>query len=189
MKYLVAILIPPMAVIGCGMILSGIVSAVFWAGAVVLLLCSLVWFFVLATPVALLFSAGLALWIVAASHAVFVLRSNDEARSMEAEEALLAQQMELMRKAAASRAPVRDHALGERAPAVETKSSGGSSTLQIASVESPILEKIVRDECWLEGERRGCAVEPDDPVVSARVAEIIRASDRASFLQGQNQRA
>lgn len=182
MKYLMAILIPPMAVIGCGMILSGIVNAVLWAGAIVLLLSSLAWFMFLATPVALLLSAALVLWVVAASHAVFVLRSNDEARSMEAEEALQAQQMELMRQAAASRAPVREGGQRARGAAVGSKSSAGSSAFPIAGLEGPTLEKIVRDECWLEGERRGCAVDPDDPIVSARVADIIRASDLASSL-------
>lgn len=185
MKYLMAILIPPMAVIGCGMILSGIVNAVLWAGAIVLLLSSLVWFVFLATPVALLLSASLALWVVAASHAVWVLRSNAEARSMEAEEALLAQQMDLMRQAAANRATVRDGGQRPRGAPVESKASTGSSALQIAGVERPTLEKIVRDECWLEGERRGCAVDPDDPIVSARVAEIIRASDHAGIPQKQ----
>lgn len=178
-----AILVPPMAVIGCGMVLSGIVNAVFWAGAIVLLLSSLVWFFILATPVGLLLSASLALWVVASTHAVFVLRSNAEARSMEEEEALLAQQMELMRQAAANRAPARAGGQKARGAVFGSKSHAGSSALQIAGIESPILEKIVRDECWLEGERRGCEVNPDDPVVSARIAEIIRASDRASLPQ------
>ena len=183
MKYLMAILIPPMAVIGCGMVLSGIVNAVFWAGAIVLLLSSLVWFFILATPVALLLSASLALWVVASAHAVFVLRSNAEARSMEEEEALLGQQMELMRQAAVSRAPAREGGRNERGAPVESKSRVGSPALQVAGIESPTLEKIVRDECWLEGERRGCEVNPDDPVVSARIAEIIRASDHAILPQ------
>ena len=177
-----AIFIPPMAVIGCGMVLSGIVNAVLWAGAIVLLLSSLAWFAFFATPVALLLAASLALWVLAASHAVFVVRGNAEARSMEAEEALLAQQMDLMRQAAASRTPVSNGGQRPQGAPVDSKSSAGSSAFPIAGIEIPILEKIVRDECWLEGERRGCAVDPDDPVVSARIAEIIRASDRASSL-------
>ena len=32
---------------------------------------------------------------------------------------------------------------------------------------------IVRDECWLEGERRGQPVERHDPVIQKRVADII----------------
>lgn len=39
--------------------------------------------------------------------------------------------------------------------------------------EIPDVESIVRDECWLEGERRGTAVEPSDEAVQQRVAEII----------------
>lgn len=35
------------------------------------------------------------------------------------------------------------------------------------------VRKIVQDECWLEGERRGTQVDPRDEVVQNRVAEII----------------
>lgn len=38
----------------------------------------------------------------------------------------------------------------------------------------PTISQIVRDETWLEGERRGCAVDPHDPVVVARVCEIVQ---------------
>lgn len=37
----------------------------------------------------------------------------------------------------------------------------------------PRIEKIIRDETWYEGERRGCAVGPDDPVVRENVCQII----------------
>lgn len=37
----------------------------------------------------------------------------------------------------------------------------------------PIIAKIIRDETWLEGERRGCLVSPSDPVVRANVCAII----------------
>jgi hypothetical protein len=40
-------------------------------------------------------------------------------------------------------------------------------------MEIPEIARIVRDECWLEGERRGTSVDPKDKVVQARVAEII----------------
>lgn len=42
-------------------------------------------------------------------------------------------------------------------------------------IQMEILEiaQIVRDECWLEGERRGTPVDLKDEVVQARVAEII----------------
>lgn len=35
------------------------------------------------------------------------------------------------------------------------------------------IAQVVRDETWLEGERRGCYVPHDDPAVQARVAAII----------------
>ncbi len=37
----------------------------------------------------------------------------------------------------------------------------------------PVIQKIIADETWLEAERRGCPVEPGDPVVRDRVCEII----------------
>lgn len=42
-------------------------------------------------------------------------------------------------------------------------------------IQMEILEiaQIVRDECWLEGERSGMPVDPKDKVVQARVVEII----------------
>lgn len=39
--------------------------------------------------------------------------------------------------------------------------------------ELPLIEKIIADEVWFEGERRGCAVSPDDPVVREKVCEVI----------------
>ena len=46
---------------------------------------------------------------------------------------------------------------------------------EIIRAEIQDIAQIVRDECWLEGERRGRDVEPGDRVVQARVAEIILA--------------
>lgn len=37
----------------------------------------------------------------------------------------------------------------------------------------PMIEKIVADETWLEGERRGCWVSPKDPVVRENVCRVI----------------
>lgn len=37
----------------------------------------------------------------------------------------------------------------------------------------PRIEQIIRDETWYEGERRGCPVTPDDPVVREHVCEIV----------------
>jgi hypothetical protein len=35
------------------------------------------------------------------------------------------------------------------------------------------IQKIIDDETWLEGERRGQWVDPQDPVVTATVCEIV----------------
>jgi hypothetical protein len=37
----------------------------------------------------------------------------------------------------------------------------------------PVIQKIIDDETWLEGERRGHTVSADDVVVRERVCEIV----------------
>jgi hypothetical protein len=39
--------------------------------------------------------------------------------------------------------------------------------------ELPTIEKIVRDETWLEAERRGAYVSQDDPVVRENVCRVV----------------
>jgi hypothetical protein len=39
--------------------------------------------------------------------------------------------------------------------------------------ELPVIRKIIEDETWLEGERRGCPVSPADRVVRERVCTIV----------------
>ena len=39
--------------------------------------------------------------------------------------------------------------------------------------ELPVIQKIIADETWLEGERRGCAVPPSDRVVRERVCAVV----------------
>lgn len=39
--------------------------------------------------------------------------------------------------------------------------------------EIPVVRKIIRDERCFKGERRGCYVSPDDPVVRANVCLVI----------------
>ena len=59
--------------------------------------------------------------------------------------------------------------------------------------ELPMIQKIIRDETWLEGERRGCAVPPVDPVVRENVCLVIlrvgrelrEAAMRAEQTEGQ----
>jgi hypothetical protein len=43
----------------------------------------------------------------------------------------------------------------------------------VVRLQLPVIAKIIQDEVWLEGERRGCAVSPDDPVVREKVCAII----------------
>jgi hypothetical protein len=43
----------------------------------------------------------------------------------------------------------------------------------IVAGELPLIRKIVEDETWLEGERRGCPVSPHDPVVHENVCKVI----------------
>jgi hypothetical protein len=47
------------------------------------------------------------------------------------------------------------------------------SPAPIVTRELPLIRKIVDDETWLEGERRGCAVSPHDPVVCENVCAVI----------------
>jgi hypothetical protein len=47
--------------------------------------------------------------------------------------------------------------------------------VEIIRAEIPDVARIVSDECWLEGERRGHPVSPHDVVVQRRVADIILA--------------
>lgn len=39
--------------------------------------------------------------------------------------------------------------------------------------EIPVIQKIIHDELWLEGERRGCRVPADDCIVRDRVCDIV----------------
>ena len=43
----------------------------------------------------------------------------------------------------------------------------------VVCLELPVIAKIIQDETWLEGERRGCAVGADDPIVRERVCAVI----------------
>ena len=37
----------------------------------------------------------------------------------------------------------------------------------------PVIQKIIDDETWLEGERRGCRVSQEDPVVRENVRLVV----------------
>jgi hypothetical protein len=43
----------------------------------------------------------------------------------------------------------------------------------IIAREIPIIQKIIQDETWFEGERRGCFVSPDDPIVQLNACQVI----------------
>ena len=47
------------------------------------------------------------------------------------------------------------------------------TTDPILSREVPLIRKIIQDETWLEGERRGCHVRSDDRIVRERVCHIV----------------
>jgi hypothetical protein len=53
--------------------------------------------------------------------------------------------------------------------------------------ELPVIEKIISDETWLEGERRGGYVSPEDPVVRERVCDVVLSIGEKlrELLQGQ----
>jgi len=37
----------------------------------------------------------------------------------------------------------------------------------------PVIQKVIRDETWLEAERRGCPVSAQDPAVRENVCQVI----------------
>jgi len=39
--------------------------------------------------------------------------------------------------------------------------------------QRPHIARIIQDEAWLEGERRGCPVSADDPVVREKVCDVV----------------
>jgi hypothetical protein len=47
------------------------------------------------------------------------------------------------------------------------------SETQIIEAEISDIREIIRTECWLESERRGRSVHPDDETVRERVVAII----------------
>jgi len=53
--------------------------------------------------------------------------------------------------------------------------------------ELPVIRKIIADETWLEGERRGGYVSPEDPVVQEHVCDIILTigEQLREFVQGR----
>jgi hypothetical protein len=49
----------------------------------------------------------------------------------------------------------------------------------VIKAEVPLVEKIIRDETWYEGERRGTYVDPSDTRVQARVVDVVeKCADR-----------
>lgn len=63
-----------------------------------------------------------------------------------------------------------------------------SGTDPVMLKQLPRIAQVVRDETWYEGERRGCAVPPNDPVVREKVCQVvlrIGAQWRAEFAAEQ----
>ncbi len=54
--------------------------------------------------------------------------------------------------------------------------------------ELPVIQKIISDETWLEGERRGGYVSQEDPVVRERVCDVVLTIGERlrQMLQGEN---
>ena len=50
-----------------------------------------------------------------------------------------------------------------------------SHEVEIIHAEISDVREIIRNECWLEGERRGSPVDPHDDLIRDRVADIILA--------------
>jgi hypothetical protein len=48
-----------------------------------------------------------------------------------------------------------------------------SSSDPVVIRELPLVARIIQDEVWLEGERRGCPVPASDPVVRAKVCDVV----------------
>lgn len=45
--------------------------------------------------------------------------------------------------------------------------------MKINNPQFKYIQKIIDDEVWLESERRGYSVNPEDPIIKQRVSEII----------------
>lgn len=43
----------------------------------------------------------------------------------------------------------------------------------IALIQLPAIRQIIQDETWLEAERRGCPVAPDDRTVQENVCDVV----------------
>lgn len=43
----------------------------------------------------------------------------------------------------------------------------------VVTQQLPHIARIIQDETWLEGERRGQPVSPDDPAVRAKVCDVV----------------
>lgn len=44
---------------------------------------------------------------------------------------------------------------------------------QVIAREIPVIQKIIQDETWLEGERRGCPVPATDGTVRENVCRVV----------------
>ena len=68
MLYLLALLLPPLAILLCGKPFQSIISGVFWIASIVL---------------TIFFGAGFILWLILAIHAIMVVRDRNTRKMME----------------------------------------------------------------------------------------------------------
>ncbi|MCK0069338.1 MULTISPECIES: hypothetical protein [Kordiimonas] len=68
MLYLVALLLPPLAILLCGKPFQAVISGAFWIASIVL---------------TLFFGAGFVLWLILAIHAIMVVRDRNTRKMME----------------------------------------------------------------------------------------------------------
>lgn len=58
-----------------------------------------------------------------------------------------------------------------------------SKETEVIRAELPEIARIIKNECWLESERRGCTVDSKDEVVRRRVADVILSGAGAYIRQ------
>ena len=107
MKYLMATLIPPAAIIDCGRTLPGIINAILWAASCVLLLAGWMFSPLFEDSVTLLICFSGGLWLAVCAHAFLVVNRQSAEMRNENESKLAEQQIELMRAAAARMISIR----------------------------------------------------------------------------------
>ena len=108
MKYLTALLIPPLAIINSGRMLACVFNSIVWVASCDLLLARRLFLPLLEDSAALLIVLSVLLWLSASVHALKVLKWQAEEMTDKKESRHLAEQMDLMKIAAHRHSSVRD---------------------------------------------------------------------------------